>query len=115
MGKSNNLALIGAILLSAFARGAAAESTFADQLEMLEWSDPERAAQIVDAAPPLTADSPASEIEMLEIRGMVYADSTRDEDVHAVEKRLDVMARAGDASAGFAGRFGWGGSGGVAR
>src|ERR1700737_3997563 len=74
MRKTNGLALIGAIVLSAaFAPGAAAESTFADQLEMLEWSDPERAAQIVDAAPSLSAGSSASEIEMLEIRGMVYA------------------------------------------
>src|SRR6267142_4617561 len=105
MGKSRNLALIGAVLLSAFARGAAAEATLADQLEMLEWSDPERAAQIIDAAPPLTAESRASEIEMLEIRGMIYADSTRDEDVHGVEQRLDAMARTGDASSVLAGRF----------
>src|SRR5258708_5564123 len=101
MGKDNKLGLIGAIfLLSAtVASGAAAESTFADQLEMLEWSDPERAAQIVDAAPPLAADSSASEIEMLEIRGMVYADSARDADVDAVVQRLDEIAGAGDATA----------------
>jgi hypothetical protein len=38
MRKINKLSLIGAILLSAaYASGAAAESTFADQLEMLEW------------------------------------------------------------------------------
>ena len=93
--------MIGAIVLlsASVASGAAAESTFADQLEMLEWSDPERAAQIVDAAPPLAADSSASEIEMLEIRGMVYADSARDADVDAVVQRLDEIARAGDATA----------------
>jgi diguanylate cyclase (GGDEF)-like protein len=106
MAKANNFALIGAILLSAtFASGAVAESTFANQIEMLEWSDPERAAQIIDAAPPLSADSDASEIEMLEIRAMVYADGTRDEDVHAVEQRLDALAREGDESAIQAGRF----------
>ena len=106
MPKVNNIALIGAILLSAsYASGAVAESTYAGQLEMLEWSDPERAAQIIDAAPPLSADSDASEIEMLEIRAMVYADSTRDEDVHAVEQRLDALAREGDESAIQAGRF----------
>jgi diguanylate cyclase (GGDEF)-like protein len=91
---------MGAFLLSAaVASGAAAASTFADQLEMLEWSDPERAAQIVDAAPPLPADSSTSEIEMLEIRGMIYADSTRDDAVDAVVKRLDAIARAGDQAA----------------
>ena len=106
MRKINKLSLIGAILLSAaYASGAAAESTFADQLEMLEWSDPERAAQIIDAAPPLAANSSASEIEMLEIRAMIFADSNRDEDVNAIEQRLNVIAAAGDASALRAGRF----------
>src|ERR1700722_2040862 len=106
MGKVNHLALAAAILLStALASHAATGSTFADQLEMLEWSDPERAAQIIDAAPPLSANSDASEVEMLEIRAMGYADSSRDEDVRAVEQRLDVIARAGDASAVRAGRF----------
>ncbi len=93
--------MIGSIFLlcATVATGAVAESTFADQLEMLEWSDPERAGQIVDAAPPLSADSSALEIEMLEIRGMVYADSTRDADVDAVVQRLDEIARAGDEKA----------------
>ncbi len=98
--------LVGAILLSSGrASGAPGKSTFADQLEMLEWSDPERAVQIVDAAPPLPADSTASEIEMLEIRAMVYADSGRDEDVNGIDRRLDAIASAGGASALRAGRF----------
>jgi diguanylate cyclase (GGDEF)-like protein len=42
---------------------------------------------------------------MLEIRGMIYADSTRDDDVQAVERRLDTIARAGDTSAVRASRF----------
>src|SRR5882762_18346 len=107
MGKTNKLGIIGAIFLlsTTVASGEAAVSTFADQLEMLEWSDPERAAQIVDAAPPLSADSSASEIEMLEIRGMVYADSARDADVDAVVQRLDEIARAGDATAVRASHF----------
>jgi diguanylate cyclase (GGDEF)-like protein len=106
MGKNNKLLILGTILLSAaFASGAAAESTFVNQLEMLEWSDPERAAQIVDAAPPLPMDSTASEIDMLEIRAMIYADSSRDEDVSTIEQRLDVIAGGGDVSALRAGRF----------
>ncbi|HXC07870.1 MAG TPA: tetratricopeptide repeat-containing diguanylate cyclase [Steroidobacteraceae bacterium] len=105
MRKINKFLLFGAVLLSSgFAFGGEGKS-FADQLEMLEWSDPERAVQIVDAAPPLPADSTASEIEMLEIRAMVYANSSRDEDVNAIERRLDVIASAGDASALRAGRF----------
>ncbi len=106
MQKVNKFALNAAILLTAaWACQAVAESTFADQLEMLEWSDPERAAQIIDAAPPLSADSVASEIEMLEIRAMVYADGTRDEDVQRIVQRLDDIASSGDASAVRAGRF----------
>ena len=99
-------ALIGAILLSApSAFGAVAQSTSADQLEMLEWSDPERAAQILDAAPSLSAGSSASEIEMLEIRGMVYANSTRDDDVNALVQRLDAIAGAGEGAAARAAHF----------
>src|SRR5580704_16522449 len=107
MRKTNKLGLIGAFLLlsATIASAAAAESTFADQLEMLEWSDPERAAQIIDAAPPLSADSSTTEIELLEIRGMVYADSARDADVDIVVKRLDDIARAGDENAVRAGHF----------
>jgi diguanylate cyclase (GGDEF)-like protein len=100
------LALVGAVLLSnALAARAAAASTFTNQLEMLEWSDPERAAQIIDAAPPLAPDSTASEIEMLEIRAMIYADSSRDQDVYAVERRLESIARNGEDAAVRAGAF----------
>ncbi|HEY4442662.1 MAG TPA: tetratricopeptide repeat-containing diguanylate cyclase [Steroidobacteraceae bacterium] len=95
-----------AILLSAgLASGAAAEPTLADQLEMLEWSDPERAAQLLDAAPPLAADSSTSEVEMLAIRGMIYADNTRDDDVDAVMQRLAAIAGEGVPAAVRAGRF----------
>jgi len=100
MRKARNIASIGAFLLcAAVAYRVAAESTFADQLEMLEWSDPERAAQIVDAAPPLAADADAAEIDMLEIRAMVYADGSRDEDIERIERRLAVISLAGDSSA----------------
>ena len=106
MRKINRLSLVGAILLSTgYASGVAAAATFADQLEMLEWSDPERAAQIIDAAPPLSSNSTDSEIEMLEIRAMVLADSNRDENVNSIEQRLDAIASAGDESALRAGRF----------
>src|ERR1700722_291384 len=106
MGKVNHLALAAAILLStALASRAASGSTFADQLEMLEWSDPERASQIIDAASPLPAELPAAEIEMLEIRAMVYADSSRDDDVNTLVQRLDAIARAGDEAAARAALF----------
>ena len=53
----------------------------------------------------MSPDSDATEIEMLEIRGMIYADSTRDKDVQEVVRSLDAIARAGDVSAVRAGRF----------
>jgi diguanylate cyclase (GGDEF)-like protein len=106
MRKTNSLALIGVIVLSAASTyGAAADSTSADQLEMLEWSDPERAAHMLDAAPLPVADSSASEVEMLAIRGMIYADNTRDDNVDAVVQRLDALARQGQQAAVRAGRF----------
>jgi diguanylate cyclase (GGDEF)-like protein len=70
---------------------------------MMEWSDPERAAQIIDASP--AADFHTSEIEMLEIRAMIYADSTRDADVDAIVQRLEATARTGDPAAVRAARF----------
>src|ERR1700730_926452 len=109
MRKTNSLALLGAIAAivtsAGFAPGAAAASTDADRLEMLEWSDPERAAQILDAAPPLAADSSASEIEMLEIRGMIYASNTRDDDVDAVVQRLEAIAHENIEAAALAAHF----------
>jgi len=104
MRRALKLAVICALLLPpTLAFGAAAAGSAADRLEMLEWSDPERAAQTIDAAPPPAAD--AAEIEMLEIRGMIYADNTRDEDVYAVERRLETLAGAGNDAAVRAGRF----------
>ncbi len=82
MPKINSFARVGAVLLAAalastaFAPRAAVSaagtgSGYADQLEMLEWSDPERAAQLIDAAPRLTEDASAEEIDIREIRGII--------------------------------------------
>ncbi|MEP6885409.1 MAG: tetratricopeptide repeat-containing diguanylate cyclase [Gammaproteobacteria bacterium] len=98
--------LIGAFLLPlSLACGATAGAVAAEQLETLEWSDPERAVQMIDTAPTLAADATAAEIEMLEIRGMIYADNSRDQDVYAVERRLEAIVGAGNDAAVRAGRF----------
>ena len=100
MRKVAHFKLIGAVLLSAaFASSAAADARYADQLEMLEWANPERGAQLIDAAAPLVQDGSADEIDMLDIRGMIFADLARDADVDAVLRRLDAIARGGDAAA----------------
>src|SRR5579871_5808589 len=99
MRKKNLLAPAAALLLSAAIARATAASSYPDQLEMLEWADPEHAAQIIDAAPPLAPRGDAAEINMLEIRGMIYADLSRDEDVDRILRRIDTIGGGGDASA----------------
>ena len=48
-------------LIAAGAAGGAAapvEQSFADRVEMVDWSDPERAAQLIDAVPTPAERSP---------------------------------------------------------
>ncbi|HEX3845825.1 MAG TPA: tetratricopeptide repeat-containing diguanylate cyclase [Steroidobacteraceae bacterium] len=105
MRKKNILAPAAALLLAAAIARARADAPYPDQLEMLEWADPERAAQIIDAAPPLAPRGDSAEINMLEIRGMIYADLSRDEDVDRILRRLVNIGQGGDASAMRASHF----------
>jgi diguanylate cyclase (GGDEF)-like protein len=91
-------ALVWVIGLVAATVATAAEHTLGDRIEMLDWSDPERAEQFIDAAPAV-ADKRAPEIQMLEVRAMVYADVHRDADVDATIARLQAIADQGDKSA----------------
>ncbi len=75
----------------------AAEQTFADRIEMLDWSDPDRAVKIIDA--PSLAKGRASEVQFMEVQGMVYVDVGRQADVDAIIGRLKAMAEDGDQSA----------------
>ena len=84
--------------MAAAAAGASAEQTLIDRIEMLDWSDPERAEKIIDTVP-ATVVNGASEVQMLEVRGMVYVDVRRDSDVDATIARLQTIARDGDESA----------------
>jgi diguanylate cyclase (GGDEF)-like protein len=92
---------IGALVFmlgTAAAANSAGSAYFRDQLEMLDWSDPERAMKLIDAGPAPARTRPA-DIQMLEIQGMVYADVHRDVDVDATVEHLTAMAQAGDDSA----------------
>src|ERR1700677_1655808 len=51
----------------------AADPSFSDRIEMLDWSDPERAEKIIDS--PSLAKGRASEVQFLEVRAMVYVDT----------------------------------------
>ena len=100
---------IGALvcILGLAAAGAAGgapapvEQNFADRVEMVDWSDPERAAQLIDAVP-TSAERRAPEIQMLEVRGMVLSDVHRDLDVDATITRLQMLSHQGDKSAAVA-------------
>jgi diguanylate cyclase (GGDEF)-like protein len=88
-------AIVAAALASA---SPSAEQSLVDRIEMLDWSDPERAEKLVDADF-ATAQSGAADIQMLEVRGMVYADVHRDTDVDATIARLQGLGQQGDKSA----------------
>lgn len=82
---------------AAAAAGAlAAEQNLRDRIEMLDWSDPERAEQLIKTA---AADKGEPEVQLLEVCGMVYADTHRDADVDATIARLQAMAGRGVKSA----------------
>ena len=98
MAQLRQCALIG--LLTWGATALAADQSFNDRLEMLDWSDPERAARIIDD--PSLAKGQASEIQFHEIRGMVLVDVRRDADADATMARLKEMADVGDQSAAVA-------------
>jgi diguanylate cyclase (GGDEF)-like protein len=95
--------LLGVLGWAAAARGAAAEQSFGDRIEMLDWSDPERAEKIVDS--PTLAKGRATEVQFLEVRGMVYVDVRRDGDVNATLARLKTIADDGDQSAALADHY----------
>jgi len=81
---------------------AASPPSFDDQVEMLDWSDPEHAAQLIDAAP---ADARGRDVQTLEVRGMVYADVQRDSEVDAIVERLNALAEQHDQSAARAAHY----------
>jgi diguanylate cyclase (GGDEF)-like protein len=98
MRQFNRSALIWVLGLIAAATALASEQTLVDRIEMLDWSDPERAEKLVDAQP-VSAEKGASEVQMLEVEGMVYADVHRDADVDATVARLQAITQGGDKSA----------------
>ncbi len=97
----NNIIAIGWLVMAtaaAAAPGAGEVQGLADRIEMLDWSDPERAAELIDTLP-IVAEKRAPDIQLLEVRSMVYADLHRDADVDVVLGELAALAQDGDASA----------------
>src|SRR5271165_4287530 len=93
------LALVWLLGWAAAAIGhASAEQSLIDRIEMLDWTDPERAEKLIDTAP-VTVDRRDSEVQMLEVSGMVYVDLRRDQNVDTTIADLQTIADNGDASA----------------
>jgi hypothetical protein len=92
--------LIGILGWAAAVCGHAADQSFADRIEMLDWSDPQRAAKMIEG--PALGKVRDSDVQFLEVRGMVYADVRREADVDATLARLKSLAEDGDQSASVA-------------
>ena len=88
-------------LLAGTAVAAAGARTLAERIELLDWSDPERAARLVDAAA-TPAERSQLAVPMLEVSGIVYADMRRDTDVVATLAALQAAAGRDDHSAALA-------------
>jgi len=98
MRQYRKIALILALGWAGAAASASAEQSLIDRIEMLDWSDPERAVKMIDTAP-VTVASKASDVQMLEVRGMVYVDVRQDSNVDATLADLQTIAQDGDDSA----------------
>ena len=97
MRRVRKSALIGILGWGAAVSGHAADQSFADRIEMLDWSDPQRAAKMIEG--PALGKMRDSDVQFLEVRGMVYADVRRDVDVEGTLARLKSLAEDGDLSA----------------
>ena len=100
MGRFRKSALIGVLGWGAAVSGHAADQSFADRIEMLDWSDPQRAAKMIEG--PALGKVRDADVQFLEVRGMVYADVRREADVDATLARLKSLAEDGDQSASVA-------------
>jgi diguanylate cyclase (GGDEF)-like protein len=97
MRRVRKSALIGILGWGAAVSGHAADQSFADRIEMLDWSDPPRAAKMIEG--PALGKVRDADVQFLEVRGMVYADVRRDVDVEGTLARLKSLAEDGDQSA----------------
>ena len=70
---------------------------------MLDWADPERAAQLLDAW--YASPEHAPDVQMLEVQGMVDADVNRDGEVDLIVERLRAMASRGNRAASRAAHY----------
>jgi tetratricopeptide (TPR) repeat protein len=90
--------LAGMAAAAPVSSAVAAADALAERIEMLDWTDPERAEEFLGAEPtPVKIRVP--DVQMLEVIGMVYSDVGRDADIDAVLARLEADAASGDRDA----------------
>jgi diguanylate cyclase (GGDEF)-like protein len=83
---------------------ASAPQAASDRIEALDWSDPERALRAIETIGP-SHEGPETDIPMLEIRGVVYADMHRQSTVDETITRLHTIDAQGNKAAALAEHF----------
>lgn len=97
--------LAGLLCLALVApRVHAAESDDIDRAEVLGWTDPDAALELLERVEP-SVQTDAQLTELLTVRGMAYADKHQDVQAKRVIERLDSMGGRGLASATRASRI----------
>jgi diguanylate cyclase (GGDEF)-like protein len=83
---------------------ASAPQSVSDRIETLDWSDPERALRAIETLGP-SNEGPESDIPMLEIQGVVYADMHRQSNLDETIARLHTIGAQGNKAATLAEHF----------
>jgi diguanylate cyclase (GGDEF)-like protein len=83
---------------------ASAPQSVADRIETLDWSDPERALRAIESTGP-SDEGHKTDIPMLEVQGVVYADMHRRSKVDEIIARLRTIGAQGNEAAALAEHF----------
>jgi diguanylate cyclase (GGDEF)-like protein len=83
---------------------ASVPQSIPDRIEILDWSDPERALRAIETIDQ-SNEGLAADIPMLEIQGVVYADMHRQSDVEETIATLHAIGAHGNGAAALAEHF----------
>ena len=101
--KYAQISVIGLLTVGA-SLAASAPQSVPDRIETLDWSDPERALRAIETLGP-SNEGPETDIPMLEIQGLVYADMHRPSKVDETVARLHAIGAQGNKAAALAEHF----------
>jgi diguanylate cyclase (GGDEF)-like protein len=91
------ISVIGLLTLGA-SLAASTPQSVSDRIETLDWSDPERALRAIETIGP-SNEGAETDIPMLEIKGVVYADLHRQANVDETIARLHTIGAQGNKGA----------------